>query len=104
MVAARELETGQLQMIWFIFFFALLIPLAAVVLDSQLGRALAGLVERWGRGGEGPAEQRIATLEAEVERLALELRRLEDQADFLQHLLAERSGVSGTLEPGEAGE
>jgi hypothetical protein len=92
-------------MIWFIFFFALMIPLAAVVLDSQLGRALAALVERWGRsGGEGPGEHRIAALEAEVERLALELRRVEEQTDFLQHLLSERSGIGGALEPGERGE
>lgn len=93
-------------MIWFIFLFALLIPLAAVVLDSQLGRALAGLVERWGRGGGGVggADQRVGALEAEVERLALEVSRLEEQTDFLQHLLTERSSVSGALEPGDAGE
>lgn len=91
-------------MIWFIFFFALLIPLAAVVLDSQLGRALAGLVERWARVEAAPADQRIATLEAEVERLSLEVKRLGDQTDFLQHLLAERSSASGALEPGEPGE
>jgi hypothetical protein len=86
---------------WFILFFALLIPLAAVVLDSQLGRALAGVVERWGRGGDVAGERRVATLEGEVERLALELKRLEEQTDFLQRLLTERTTAGGALGPGE---
>jgi hypothetical protein len=89
---------------WFILFFALLIPLVAVVLDSQLGRALAALVESWGRSGDLAGEPRVAALEGEVERLAVEVRRLEEQADFLQRLLTERSaagGVSGGDEPRE---
>ncbi len=87
---------------WFILFFALLIPLAAVVLDSQLGRALAGLVERWGRSVDAAGgDRRVARLEGEVERLALEVKRLEEQTDFLQRLLTERSAPSGALGPGE---
>jgi hypothetical protein len=89
---------------WFILFFALLIPLAAVVLDSQLGRALAALVERWGRGGEVIGEKRLAILEGEVERLAKELRHLEEQTDFLQHLVSERPAPSGALAKGEPDE
>lgn len=90
---------------WFILFFALLIPLAAVVLDSQLGRALAALVERWGRGAvEAIPDRRIAILEGELERVARELQRLEEQTDFLQRLLTERSPASGVLESGDSGE
>lgn len=89
---------------WFILFFALLIPLAAVVLDSQLGRALAGVVERWGRGGEVAGERRLASLEAEVERLGREVKRLEEQADFLQRLLTDRPEPRGSLTPGDQDE
>lgn len=75
----------------FIFTIALLIPLAAVILDSQFGRALAGLVERMGREEDGATAERIAQLEGEVERLGLEVKRLEEQADFMQRLLTERA-------------
>lgn len=70
---------------------ALLIPLAAIILDSHFGRALAALVERRGRGVDGRAEERIAQLEGEVERLSQEVRRLEEQAEFMQRLLTERA-------------
>jgi hypothetical protein len=89
---------------WFILFFALLIPLAAIVLDSQLGRALAALVESWGRSGEAIPDRRIAALEGELERVGQELRRLEEQTDFLQRLLTERHTTSGALESGDTGE
>jgi len=72
---------------------ALLIPLAAIILDSQFGRALATLVEKRSRGDNGRTEERIALLEGEVERLAQEVRRLEEQADFVQRLLTERAST-----------
>ena len=68
----------------FIFIIALLIPLAA-------------LVERRGRGVNDRAEERIALLEGEVERLSQEVRRLEEQTEFMHRLLTERAtGGSAT--------
>jgi cell division protein FtsB len=72
-------------MMWFVFVLVLLIPLLAVVLDSQLGRALARRVEEGGTGSE-----RLAALEAEVERLGRELERLQEQTEFVDRLLEER--------------
>ncbi|MEN8374429.1 MAG: hypothetical protein ABFS34_03180 [Gemmatimonadota bacterium] len=72
-----------------ILLIALLIPLLAVVLDSPPARALASRLER--EGGDGPdAGPRVAALEAEVQRLADEVRRLEEETDFLHRLLEER--------------
>lgn len=72
-------------MMWWIFILVLLIPLLAVVLDSQLGRALARRIENDGIGGE-----RMTALEGEVERLSRELESLREQTEFVDRLLEER--------------
>jgi hypothetical protein len=72
-------------MMWWIFVLVLLIPLLAVVLDSQLGRALARRIENDGIGGE-----RMAALEGEVERLSREVESLREQTEFVDRLLADR--------------
>jgi hypothetical protein len=74
-------------MMWVFFVLVLLIPLLAVVLDSQLGRALARRVEAGGDAGA-----RLKALESEVERLARELERVQEQAEFVDRLLEERKG------------
>lgn len=74
-------------MIWLFFVLVLLIPLAAVVLDSQLGRALARRIE----GGSAPDSARLAALESEVDRLGRELERLQEQTEFVDRLLEERT-------------
>lgn len=90
----------------------LLIPVLAIVLDSQLGRALAARLERpgVGAGNEDVLTDRLAFLEGEVERLSTEVERLADESDFLHKLLAERPaekalppGPSGTTGPGGTG-
>lgn len=88
-------------MIAIIIILALLIPLVAVVLDSQLGRALAARLEREG-GGTAASRERIAALESEVERLGTKLQRLEEQGDFLHRLLEERPAAERTLPSGES--
>lgn len=74
-----------------LFLMVLLIPLLAVVLDSQVGEALAHRLE--GRD-PGPARdrltERIRYLEGEVERLSAEVQRLDEESEFLHKLLAER--------------
>lgn len=87
-------------MLWLILLIVLLIPLVAVILDSELGRALAARVRGAGEL-EGGVARRVASLESELERLDRELLRLQEQSDFLHRLLEERATGSGTLPPGE---
>jgi hypothetical protein len=86
-----------------ILLLVVLIPLLAIILDSQLGRALASRLER--RGLEGPPDlvaERIAFLEGEVERLSSEISRLDEESQFLHKLLAERHPEEGAaLPPGD---
>ncbi len=83
-----------------ILILVVLIPLLAIVLDSQVGRALASRLER--RGLEGPedlAQERIAYLESEVERLAGEVARLDEEGQFVHRLLTERKEGGGASLP-----
>jgi cell division protein FtsB len=85
---------------WFlIVLIALMIPLTAVILDSQLGRALAARLERGRPADADGVDRRLAALETEVERLAREIHRLEEESEFLQRLLEGRP-ASGELLPG----
>jgi hypothetical protein len=77
---------------------AIMIPLVAVILDSQVGRALAARLE--GGRGDSLSERRIATLEGEVDRLARELQRLDEESAFL-HQLLEKKRSPDALPPGE---
>ena len=69
-------------MIPMIFILVLLIPILAIVLDSPVGRALAGRMERRGlsSGGDDVTSERLSYLEGEVERLTTEVRKLEERA------------------------
>jgi hypothetical protein len=66
-----------------ILVLVLLIPILLVVLDSHLVRALAGRLER---------RDLVAYLDGEVERLASELKRVDDEGQFLNRLFLEREG------------
>jgi hypothetical protein len=90
-------------MVWLVVVLALLIPLIAVVLDSQLGRALAGRIES-GRqvGGDEPVARRVGQLEAEIERLNQEVLRLDEETTFLHRLLEDKPTTHGErLMPGQ---
>ena len=86
-----------------ILVLVVLIPLLAIVLDSQVGRALASRLER--RGLDAPGDltaERIAFLENEVERLTAEVMRLDEEGQFVQKLLTERvEGSAAELPPGD---
>jgi uncharacterized small protein (DUF1192 family) len=86
-----------------ILVLVVLIPLLAIVLDSQVGRALASRLER--RSLEGPADltaERIAYLEGEIERLTNEVMRLDEESQFVHRLLTERQEAEGgSLPPGD---
>lgn len=74
-----------------IFVLVLLIPILAIILDSPVGRALAGRLERRSlTEGSEVGSERLNFLEGEVERLASDMRRLEEEGQFLQKLLEER--------------
>ena len=78
-------------MMYFFLFMALMIPLVAVILDSRLGQALAARLERNAGTVSAQPDERTAALEAEVERLADEVRRLREQGEFIERLVAERA-------------
>ncbi len=86
-----------------ILVLVVLIPLLAIVLDSQVGRALASRLER--RSLDSPADltaERIAFLEGEVERLSAEVQRLDEEGRFVHELLTERKEAEGAaLPPGD---
>lgn len=88
-------------MFWQIFVvLVLLIPILAIVLDSQVGKALAARLERKSLGtGEGGVQDRLLFLEGEVDRLGKDLGRLDEESQFLQKLLEERP-EPGALPPG----
>jgi hypothetical protein len=79
---------------------ALMIPLTAVILDSQVGRALAGRLERDRLPLDTSGNQRLAALESEVERLSRELQRLDEESAFL-HRLLESKRPPEQLPPGD---
>ena len=81
-------------MILLIVLVVLMIPILAIVLDSQLGRALASRLERRTIGeAEGMVAERMAYLEGEVERLSTEFERLDEESRFMTRLLSERAGA-----------
>ena len=85
-----------------ILVLVVLIPLLAIVLDSQVGKALAARLER--RGLDAPADitsERIAFLESEVDRLSSDIERLDEQSEFVTRLLTERTEPEAALPPGD---
>lgn len=89
-----------MSLVLIVLLVALMIPLVAVILDSQVGRALAGRLEG-SRGPESQSDRRLATLEGEVDRLSRELQRLDEESAFLHQLLEEKR-APGALPPGES--
>lgn len=85
-----------------IFLLVLLIPILAIILDSQVGRALASRLERKTLDrSDNILLERLGYLEGEVERLSEEVCRLDEESRFLHQLLEERPGGKGALPPGD---
>lgn len=89
-----------MSLVLIVLLVALMIPLVAVILDSQVGRALAARLEG-GRSGDSLSDRRLAALEGEVDRLNRELQRLDEESAFLHQLLEEKRSP-GALPPGES--
>ncbi|MEX0907372.1 MAG: hypothetical protein WD054_03495 [Gemmatimonadota bacterium] len=89
-----------MSLILIVLLVALMIPLVAVILDSQVGRAIAARLES-GHGADALSEPRLAALEGEVDRLSRELQRLDEESAFL-HQLLEKKRAPGALPPVDA--
>jgi hypothetical protein len=75
-----------------IVILVLLIPILAIILDSQVGKALASRLEGRSLGsGDDVVTERVSYLEGEVDRLNTELLRLSEESEFVQKLLVERA-------------
>ncbi len=82
-------------MLWLTIIIALAIPLAAVVLDSPVVRALADRARQGsneGLQGNSSTEmkqlvQKVDTLEAEIETMNHDLAQLKEGQQFLQKML-----------------
>ena len=75
-----------------ILIVALMIPVAAILVDSPLGRSVARRLEGGGQGA-GPApelrdlQRKVDVLETEIEDLNRSLAGMRDELQFMQRLL-----------------
>jgi hypothetical protein len=73
-----------------ILIVALMIPIAAILVDSPLGRSFARRLEGSGDGGGAglrQLERRLETLESDLEDLNRSLAGMREEIQFVQHLL-----------------
>ena len=85
------------MLVWAIVaFLILLIPLTAIIIDSQLGQALANRISG-GVGSEAEIQERLEKLEAEMRYLNESVESLTEEAEFV------RSLVEGKKEPPSLG-
>ena len=76
-----------------ILIVALMIPVAAILVDSPLGRSVARRLEGGGGAGGGPApelrdvQRKVEVLETEIEDLNRTLAGMRDELQFVQRLL-----------------
>lgn len=84
-------------MVWaIVLILVLLIPLVAIVIDSQVGQALAERISS-GRAEDEELSARLETMEAELRYLSEEVESLREESRFL------RSLVEGPEGPPELG-
>jgi len=85
-------------MVWLAIFVALMIPLAAVILDSPVVRSWAdrrhGLKEV--PGDVRDLIKKVAVLENELEAMNRQVAQLQESQQFLQHLLENPSKHQST--------
>jgi len=91
----------MLFLVLLVLLVALMIPLTAVILDSQVGRAIAARLEGDRRLGPDGVSERVNALESEVDRLSKEVQRLDEESTFLHRLLEEKAPRDGLLPPSE---
>lgn len=77
-----------------ILIVALMIPVAAILVDSPLGRSVARRLEGGGGAGAAPApgelrdlQRKVEALETEIQDLTHALSGMRDEVQFMQRLL-----------------
>lgn len=76
-----------------ILIVALLIPVAAILVDSPLGKSVARRMEAGGREGGGPppelrdVQRKVELLESEIEDLNRSVSGMREELQFMQRLL-----------------
>ena len=73
-----------------ILLVALMIPIAAILADSPLGRSIARRLEGREQAGNGAVqllERRISVLETDIEDLSRSVVGMRDEVQFMQRLL-----------------
>jgi len=74
--------------IWaFVIVLVLLIPILAIVIDSQVGQALANRISRSVPEGAEDLASRIESLEADMRYLSESFESLSDETKFVRSLL-----------------
>jgi len=88
--------------IWaLVLLVVLMIPILAIVIDSEFGRALARRIARDNSDEDGQLQERISSLEGEVRYLAESLESIRDETGFLRSLLDGEPAESRNLPPGD---
>lgn len=86
-------------MVWaFVIVLVLLIPLLAIIIDSQVGQALADRISG-GRGSED-VRPRLEALEAEIRYLSETVESLQEETRFVRSLVEGRGEEDPRLGPG----
>jgi hypothetical protein len=89
------------MIIWaFVILVMLMIPLLAIVIDSEFGRAFARRIGGEAVEGGGELSARIEQLETEVQYLTESLESMREETTFLRSLLEEQP-ESRSLPPGD---
>ena len=75
-------------MVWaFVIVLVLMIPILAIVIDSQVGQALAARISRSVPGSDSELSTRIESLEAEVRYLSESMESLREESEFVRRLM-----------------
>jgi predicted PurR-regulated permease PerM len=85
--------------VWaFVIILVLMIPILAIVIDSQIGQALAARISRSVPGSESELAHRLESLEADVRYLTESMESMREESEFVRSLIEGGSSVS--LGPG----
>ncbi len=75
-------------MVWaFVIVLVLMIPILAIVIDSQVGQALAARISRSVPGSDSELAARIESLEADVRYLSESVESLRVESEFVRSLM-----------------
>lgn len=90
------------MVIWaLVILVVLMIPILAIVIDSEFGRAFARRISGDEIPDAGELTRRIDQLEGEVRYLTESLQEVKEETGFLRSLLGEQSAQPRGLPPGD---